>query len=172
MKIYYPLLAAILLLSNKAMSQPGSNVGVGTKTPTAKLDINGDLRIRTIPAGDNTSKMLTADANGNIKQSTITLGGLVEMQQFSTGDFPNIKTTYTVTDWVAGILGSDYTINNSANLGNTTGMAIYVEASSDGFWHIRGDLKGVNETWNRIQLIFVKRTIAQTIANGSVTYGQ
>ena len=45
-----------------------NNVGIGTNAPTTKLDIVGNARIRTIPVGIATDAIISADANGNIRQ--------------------------------------------------------------------------------------------------------
>ncbi|WP_160137316.1 hypothetical protein [Chryseobacterium sp. c4a] len=65
MKLYF-LMTTLLSLS--AYSQ----VGVNTTTPTKSLDVNGELRVRTIPnqVAPNVTKMITSDANGNIQGST------------------------------------------------------------------------------------------------------
>ncbi|MDY3315875.1 hypothetical protein PG630_00935 [Riemerella anatipestifer] len=45
------------------------NVGIGTASPSAKLDVNGTTRLRNLPNGNPaTDKVLLADASGNIKQ--------------------------------------------------------------------------------------------------------
>ena len=43
------------------------NVGIGTYTPTAKLDIAGTARIQNLPAGAATDNLVVADASGNLK---------------------------------------------------------------------------------------------------------
>lgn len=63
-KYAFLLVLSIITLSN-ANSQ---NVGIGTNTPSAKLDVNGNLRIRTIPQGAVADSYLTVDADGNIKK--------------------------------------------------------------------------------------------------------
>jgi len=61
-------------------------VGVGTITPTKKLDVNGDARIRTLPVGTATDEVVTTDANGNLRKvPASTIGGganLVEDNNF------------------------------------------------------------------------------------------
>lgn len=49
------------LLPNNATAQ----VGIGTTVPTAKLDVDGDLRVRDLPTLTE-SEVLTTDTNGNI----------------------------------------------------------------------------------------------------------
>ena len=46
----------------------GGNVGINTNTPTTRLDVNGNFRIRTLPAGATTDALVTADSNGNVRQ--------------------------------------------------------------------------------------------------------
>lgn len=47
------------------------NVGIGTTNPTAKLHVNGTLRVQNIPAGANSDFIVSADANGNIRRLSI-----------------------------------------------------------------------------------------------------
>ncbi|MET3037783.1 hypothetical protein ABXT08_16925 [Chryseobacterium sp. NRRL B-14859] len=57
-----------ILLSFSAYSQ----IGVNTSTPTKSLDVNGELRVRTLPTqvAPNISKLLTSDTIGNILAAT------------------------------------------------------------------------------------------------------
>lgn len=41
-------------------------VGIGTNTPTTTLDVNGNVRIRTLPLGSTSHEFLTTDSSGNI----------------------------------------------------------------------------------------------------------
>ncbi|HVI47302.1 MAG TPA: hypothetical protein VM802_20660 [Chitinophaga sp.] len=62
------LLFTICLCSLVGYSQI-SNVGVGTNSPTATLDVNGSLRVRTLPSGSvSTDSIVTNDVNGNIRR--------------------------------------------------------------------------------------------------------
>ena len=47
------------------------NVGIGTITPEAKLHVVGDARIETLPAGANTDNIVTADADGNLRERAV-----------------------------------------------------------------------------------------------------
>lgn len=44
------------------------NTGIGTTTPTAKLDINGNLRVRTLPTVTDTNlyNIVLSEANGDV----------------------------------------------------------------------------------------------------------
>ena len=46
------------------------NVGIGTDAPSTKLDVNGNARVRTLPAGAAADGIVTTDANGNLRQRT------------------------------------------------------------------------------------------------------
>ncbi|ADF53055.1 Hep_Hag family protein [Zunongwangia profunda SM-A87] len=55
---------AIVLGNNTAASNwNGSKIGIGTSNPTAKLHVNGSLRI--VDGNQGANKVLTSDANGN-----------------------------------------------------------------------------------------------------------
>jgi len=47
-----------------------NEVGIGTNNPSAKLDVNGTARIRTVNNGAATDNILTRDGNGNIRRRT------------------------------------------------------------------------------------------------------
>jgi hypothetical protein len=42
--------------------------GYQYSTPTKSLDVNGELRIRTLPAGAAADDILSTDANGNVRK--------------------------------------------------------------------------------------------------------
>lgn len=44
------------------------NIGIGVATPSAKLDVDGDARVRTLPNGNTTDQIVTADVNGNLRK--------------------------------------------------------------------------------------------------------
>jgi len=61
-----------MLISSHFFSQ----IGINTPNPTKMLDINGNVRVRTVPdVTTQTVKNLLADANGNISVSTLTVSG-------------------------------------------------------------------------------------------------
>jgi len=99
-----------------------SNVGVGTSTPTDKLDVNGTARVRTLGASAGTDNLVVADATtGQLHKSTITASALsgadltndafinntastrVELGTTSTGAARPAGTEFVVTD--AGRVG-------------------------------------------------------------------
>jgi hypothetical protein len=65
------------------------NVGINTSDPTKMLDVNGDLRIRTLPAGTGADKLIVADAAGNILQQPASV---------RTANIGDIKDSYATAD--------------------------------------------------------------------------
>lgn len=53
--------------TNYAAIFSGGNVGIGTPSPTALLDVNGMARIRSLPTGDASDVFVTADTDGNLR---------------------------------------------------------------------------------------------------------
>ncbi|APD08067.1 hypothetical protein UJ101_02569 [Flavobacteriaceae bacterium UJ101] len=56
-------------MTDRMTIQNTGNVGIGISQPSTTLDVNGDLRIRSLPTETNTANFSTmvADTNGNIK---------------------------------------------------------------------------------------------------------
>jgi hypothetical protein len=52
---------------------PNGNVGVGTNSPVAKLEVNGDLKVNNVPVlvDIENSRLLMVDINGNVKQISL-----------------------------------------------------------------------------------------------------
>lgn len=60
------------------------NIGIGTATPTVRLDIDGEARIRILNTGTVTNTILVADENGVVKKlPTSTLGSTVTSTNIS-----------------------------------------------------------------------------------------
>lgn len=73
----------------------GQNSGINTLDPTAKLDINGDLRIRTLPSGSsNTDLVLVVDNDGNVKKVT-----LCDLQNAIYGDIKDSRQNTDHCGW-------------------------------------------------------------------------
>jgi hypothetical protein len=59
----------VSLLDERMRISSNGNVGIGSgATPSAKLDVNGNARVRTIPASADTDQLVTADADGNLRK--------------------------------------------------------------------------------------------------------
>lgn len=50
------------------INHTNGDVGINTNAPTAQLDVNGDLRVRNIPAGVSTDELLVANSTGNVRK--------------------------------------------------------------------------------------------------------
>ncbi|MDY3521285.1 hypothetical protein PG614_02225 [Riemerella anatipestifer] len=57
--------------ANNLMFTGTGNIGVGIGNPTAKLDVGGNMRVRTLPAGAATDQIVTADASGNLRRQSL-----------------------------------------------------------------------------------------------------
>jgi hypothetical protein len=52
------------------------NVGIAVVNPSAKLDVNGNTRIRTLPLGNTLDQLVTTDALGNLRKISFdSIGG-------------------------------------------------------------------------------------------------
>lgn len=47
------------------------NIGIGTNSPTAKLDVNGSVKLQSIAAGTNELDVLVIDASGSVHKRTL-----------------------------------------------------------------------------------------------------
>ncbi|WP_418637501.1 beta strand repeat-containing protein, partial [Winogradskyella sp.] len=87
-----------------------NEVGIGINSPTAKLDVNGDVRIRTVNNGADTDNILTRDASGNIRRRTaaqiVAAGG---------GSDDNIYSTSGTITGNRNITQNNYDVNFDAN---------------------------------------------------------
>lgn len=61
---------SFLALSISLLLSAQNGVGINTINPTAKLDINGNLRVRNLPAGSATDSILVVN-NGYVKKIAI-----------------------------------------------------------------------------------------------------
>ncbi|MCT4581973.1 MAG: hypothetical protein N4A35_11180, partial [Flavobacteriales bacterium] len=50
------------------INHTNGNTGIGTNAPTSALDVNGNLRVRNIPAGAGTDEILVANATGDVRK--------------------------------------------------------------------------------------------------------
>lgn len=88
------ILSILLALFVSGFSK-AQNTGINTTSPTAKVDVNGNLRIRTLPLGSSsTDLVLVVDANGNVKKAS-----LCDLQNAVYGDIKDSRQTADHCGW-------------------------------------------------------------------------
>lgn len=99
-------------------------VGIGTVTPTQKLDVNGTVKATGIemPTGAGMGKVLTSDASGNASWETASAGGGLGMGQ--TWQSPERSTYVTYTNTT----GRPIAISVST-ISNAPGSRLYIDGS-------------------------------------------
>jgi hypothetical protein len=107
---------------NLIINETGGNVGIGSTSPTAKLDVNGTVKITDGSQGSG--KVLTSDASGNASWQTaaVSAGSFTNMQVYSTAG----TSTFTVPAGVTKIMvevwgGGGGGGNSSATVTGTVG---------------------------------------------------
>ncbi|MDL5051401.1 tail fiber domain-containing protein [Oscillatoria amoena NRMC-F 0135] len=95
-------------------------LGVGTTSPTEKLDVDGTARLRSITEDNTLSKMLVADATGVVKyknlggwfkQGTSTIPNAITDDIFTSGKVKiekQLEVSSTFSLWGTGIGGATY----------------------------------------------------------------
>ncbi|PHK24933.1 hypothetical protein VF12_37220 [Nostoc linckia z15] len=120
---------------------PDGNLGLGTTSPGAKLDVNGSLRANSLKL---TTKLISFKKYSNL------------------GDNINYKTDYPTSQWICSIAGF-YSGPGDINEGTVADIIqVYTYPNSDGWWYIRGDFLTHNkaENWT-IWLMAINRDIAE-----------
>ncbi|PIV48402.1 MAG: hypothetical protein COS19_13995 [Flavobacteriaceae bacterium CG02_land_8_20_14_3_00_34_13] len=104
-----------------------NNLGIGTITPTARLDINGSARFRNLLNSSTDNFVVTADANGNINRRLISeIGG---------GVSNNCGTLNFLTKTGSSGLNCSLIFDNGTNVGIGT-------TSPSEALHINGNIRG------------------------------
>lgn len=95
-------------------------LGIGTTTPTERLDVNGTARLRGIAEDNTLSRMLVTDANGVVKyknlggwfkQGTTTIPNAITDDIYTSGKVrigQQLEVSSTISLWGAGIGGGTY----------------------------------------------------------------
>ena len=102
---------------NGTVGGTAGKIGVNINSPQAELDVNGQTRIRNLPAGATADKIVTADTDGNLR--TLLPADLVPATTVSNTSLVNTLTT-TVND----VTGTAVNIINSNTLTATNGSLI------------------------------------------------
>lgn len=74
------------LVINRDTDGGTTNIGIGTNAPTQKLDVNGNVRVRNLPAniGANTDKIVVVDNTGVLK--SVDRSTMNEVKATTTGE--------------------------------------------------------------------------------------
>ncbi len=94
---------------NNIYNKNSGRIGIGTASPTAQLHTTGDVRLEGIASNTINTKILTADADGNI--TTRQLSNLISSNAVSSIN----GLTNSIQIFQTGTLGSDFTITSSGN---------------------------------------------------------
>jgi len=138
--------------SGYALVTSSGNVGIGTTTPTAKLDILGSVKIANGSQGAN--KVLVSDVNGLATWQTISSSSITAPLSFSVA---NSSPIFSATNTGNGRAGY-FSINNPSSSAN----ALYVESNSSGFGALN-----VRSTGGRAAVIDAPNSIALTATTSS-----
>lgn len=119
------LLICLMMTLTCIITVSAQNIGIGTTSPTKKLDVNGDMRVRVLPSGNSLSDAyLTVDANGNLRKVAATTlpsdndwgyvsgtgltGKIYHFGQAGVGEKSNIQLgTFTIREENTAINGTD-----------------------------------------------------------------
>ena len=112
---------------------PNGNVGIGTTSPSSKLDVNGDITASTVNAN------LTGNVTGNVSGSSGSVSGSVSADSLTCNGNVNFRRNYNSYFVKLGIdggygsnpIGKLYFVNNSDNNNNITVFAAGFDTSSD-----------------------------------------
>ncbi len=115
------------VVNNSNIYNAGSNVGIGTTSPGAKLEINGQMKLTGGSPGNG--KVLTSDATGLATWQTSASG-------IGGSGIPNYIPIFTATN----TLGSSQIIDNGTYVGigtsaPTSKLSLFTPNNSDGYSH-------------------------------------
>lgn len=154
-------------------------IGIGIKTPTNKLDVNGDLRIRTVTQNDLLTRMLVTNTDGVVHYRDAS--SLVSGGSGTSGFIPRWTSSTTLGN---SLLQDDLVTLYSGNPGSVSAGSIlhlygsnYSPSSNNKNIGVRVDL--LNNSFSATSTAFVanvqndndNRGIDIAAANGSRTYG-
>lgn len=134
---------------------PGGNIGIGTSTPEAKLDVNGDVIFRDnvkltgIPFSNGLTNILFVDENGNVnKAPTLSLTEIMYLPQLCPqGEGPVLNPT-----WANGT-NKIFIACPQVNVGIGTTVPNY-SLDVRGYGYLKNGLKvGLDVTYNMPALI-------------------
>lgn len=121
--------------------EAGGDVGINTNSPTERLDVNGNARIRSLSTANDSDDVLAVDANGVMQRSKINYGG-----RWTNSD---TSTNLNVNNTTAPIFGNEDYKDDGNALFEVSGNTLIVKLS--GRYDIRANLSlvGINSGNNR-----------------------
>ena len=146
--------------TNLLTASSSGNVGIGTTTPGAKLDVNGSLAVRgavsftdaTLYAGSG-SRLLMVDPEGNVSATSTLAGGSMpggntgQILRYGTSGWEATSTIYIKDDGNVGIGTTSPASKLHIITGDAGGLANYVTIQSNGVTAYRGGIL-LNNTVN------------------------
>ena len=142
--------------NNEAMRiEPNGNIGIGTASPSAKLDVNGNVKLESISAGTNQLDVLVLDASGSVYKRTMSASAFVNAIQAINGiQSQTVSITAAASDTSNNVLVQNRTSDST--------VAIYlpIQDGTGGASRPYGLL--TYSDWQKIQ------SAVQTIAIGAV----
>lgn len=171
-----------LILLNSFYYEVSAQVGINTPTPTATLDVNGNMVLRKansalsnkgyscIVRDDNTGELkVIASPSGN----TLPLNYITYTLNNVNGDWVNdYDTKISSSEYTVAIIGSNYTSSNNgltAAVGTDFNPMNVFAFNSGNTWHLSADYKGAtssggNGTWE-IRCLVINNTLVKTLPN-------
>ncbi|MCT8338779.1 hypothetical protein MG296_01830 [Flavobacteriaceae bacterium TK19130] len=122
----------ILLLATLFIAfEMSAQVGINTSNPQTTLDVNGDLRVRTVQDNSATSdQYLVVDTDGYVRKTTFDLSGtfITEFMGYSTNNDTSVSDT--------SIISRINSITASFNTGNFNASTSVFTPPIDGIYRI------------------------------------
>lgn len=117
-----------------------AQVGIGVDTPTATLDIDGNLRVRSLPEEVYTPvrSVLVADTNGNVKS----------IQKTKRHVYTSIPSGETVTTPLASVEGGQLVTVRSLDACGRDMMSVYIVAR-DALVFLNGQVENNQQSYTR-----------------------
>lgn len=175
-------------------------VGINTTTPTEKLDVNGTVRVRTLPdhgvngrpvIGTDTynvlgktskSDMVPNNTNSNF-DTTDNSTAMFVIKRYKIGDWPSAtgdtgtelvdasggKMSTSKWEAILSNVGFSFTeINHAPNAFNQNHLHSWQLTNKDQYWKIWGDINGVKEKSDYVDVLFIRKTNVAAEARGTM----
>jgi trimeric autotransporter adhesin len=169
---YLPLFTGTTTLGNSVIYQTGGNIGIGTTTPDAKLELSGsDALINGLTVGKGTGNISTNSAFGYVALNSNTTGlgnatnGYASLYSNTTG---NYNTANGYMSLYSNTTGYDNTATGvQALYSNTEGF----RNTATGLNALRYNITGNYNTANGFKALYFNTTGYDNTANGVQSLG-